>query len=139
MEVLKEILLRIVLEPLVYLYCDLAEGVGREKKLKNGRKNLLMVLCSLVFLLSFFAFLIGAFWVLDTEPYRTWGRVLLFVGGGVLLAQIAVGAFVAIKRYSNERWEQAIKAEELYGEKEPSPHVYCADGEGEEKTDIDWS
>ena len=119
-----EILLQIILEPIFYAYYDLVDHFIDDKKLKKWQEYLLKFSCLIVFMISFFLVLIGAFWIADAEPFKTYGTIFLIVGGIVLLIHILIGLFVGTNHFVEEkRKEESLYYKDMK-ENEPTPQIY---------------
>ncbi|MBO5211997.1 MAG: hypothetical protein J6B60_00480 [Clostridia bacterium] len=88
-----EILLQIILEPLFFAYYDLFNRFIDNKHLKKWQEYFLKILCLVVSLTAILLLIIGAFWIIDTEPFKTYGLVCLIVGGCILLIHILIALF----------------------------------------------
>lgn len=134
-----EILLTILLEPFLYAYFDLIEQLVDGRKLKKSMKCFLMILCACVSLFAFFLVIIGVFWVLDAQPFKTYGTVMLIVGMVILFAHILISVLVGVEKTGQT--EQGADdcddveedANEPYSTKdEPKPIIYYIDENSED-------
>ncbi len=88
MEVLLEILLWLILEPMMYAYVDFIKGVMPQKTFKKRQTNLLIILCMSMFIVALFLIIIGIFWSSDKPPFNTYGRIMSIVGASIILIHI---------------------------------------------------
>lgn len=96
MSLFLEIVLQIILEPIVYAYVDFVQTLMPDKKLKSWQRNLLMCLCVLVIFISFMLILVGIFFCLDEEPFKTAGIIMLITGVAIMVIQCLLALVVCI-------------------------------------------
>ena len=105
-----EILLQILLEPIFFAYLDLVEKFLGSKHLKSWQTNLLKVLCLSVSVVSIFLVIIGIFFIMDTQPFITYGKIMLIIGGSILLIHVLIAIFVGANRFIDEKRKNALGA-----------------------------
>ena len=120
-----EFFLEIILEPILYAYFDFFEGLIGCNRLKKWQENLLIIASSVVFAISAILVIIGIFWAIDAEPFKTYGKVLLIVGVCVLLIHISFALLFGIKRFSKRKREEELLDYEGFIRSNPSPHISC--------------
>ena len=127
-----EIIAQIILEPLLYVYADLLEHFVDDLQLKKWQEYLLKISCLVISLASVFLIIIGAFFVTDAEPFKTYGTVFLAVGGSVLVIHIFLGLILGTNHVKEEA-EDEISAHQSFTQTEPTPHIcYIERGKQEE-------
>lgn len=122
-----EILLHIIIEPLFFAYYDLVNKFVGKKQLKKWQENLLKVSCLIVSMISFFLVLIGAFWITDVEPFKTYGTIFLIVGGSILFIHILIGLFAGTNHFIEERRKEKNKNNNAINEDNPTPRTRFID------------
>ena len=128
-----EIFLQIILEPLFFVYFDLVENLTRSKPLKKWMERLLKILCIIISTISIFLVIIGAFWVTDVEPFKTYGTVFLVVGASVLLIHILIGLFVGVNHFAEEKIEEEFLDYQRFEKNEPTPQIYYVETNNSEE------
>ena len=123
-----EILLHIVLEPLFYAYYSLVESIFGENRIKKSIENFLKILCLIVSGISLMLIIIGIFWLLDDEPFKTYGLIMLIVGASIILIHILIAIFVLIihsieDKIEYKKIEKQILPYQRYEENEPKPII----------------
>ena len=131
-----EILLQIILEPMFYAYFDLVESLIGGKKLKKWQEHLLKISCLIVFIIAFFLVLIGAFWVNDAAPFKTYGIIFLITGSIILFAHILIGLFVGTNRFVEKSRKEEILLNEHIEENKPTPQIYHIDSDNNNQDNV---
>lgn len=127
-----EILLYIILEPLFFVYYDFVDDIIGEKKLKKWQEYLLKALCLIVSLCAIFMVIIGAFWLADTQPFQSYGKVLLIVGTVILLLHLIVGFIVGGERLVKKTNEERVLDYKNFKDNQPKPIIQYVDDETQE-------
>lgn len=91
-----EALFQAILEPIVYAYFDFIQILIPHKKLKRWQKNLCLILCGSMFLISAFLIICGVFWSFDKEPFKTYGTAMWIIGASVIFINIVLAAVAHI-------------------------------------------
>ena len=127
-----EILLQIILEPLFFAYFDLVESCIDGARLKKWQEYLLKISCLVVSLISFLLILVGAFWVTDVEPFKTYGVIFLIIGIVVISVHILVGLFAATNHFNEEEMEEECTYYEEVEEDNITPQIYYVDANNDD-------
>lgn len=128
-----EFLLQIILEPLFFAYYDLVESFTDDQKMKKWQEYLLKISCLITSLISFFLILIGAFWVADAQPFKTYGVIFLIVGGIILFIHILIGLFVGTNHFIEDKMEKEFSDYKKFEESEPTPQIYYIETNNDEE------
>lgn len=131
-----EILLQIILEPMFYAYFDLVESIIGGKKLKKWQEHLLKISCLIVFIIAFFLILIGAFWVNDAAPFKTYGIIFLIIGSIIIFAHFLIGLFVGTNRFVEKSRKEEILLNEHIEENKPTPQIYHIDSDNNNQDNV---
>ena len=96
MSLFLEFVLQIILDTIIYAYVDFVQSLMPEKKLKAWQRNLLMCLCVLVLFISLMLIIVGIFFCLDEEPFRTAGIIMLITGVAITVIQCLLALVAGI-------------------------------------------
>lgn len=118
-----EILLQIILEPIFFAYFDLVQKIFEGKKIKKGLEYFLKILCAVISFTSFMLVILGAFWITDKAPFKTYGTIMLIIGVCILFIHIIIGLFAGINHFVQEKREDESLNRQIFEEHKPTPII----------------
>lgn len=125
--------MQIILEPLCFAYFDLVECFFQDKKLKKRNEYFLKIFCAVVSFVCVFLIILGAFWINDASPFKTYGTVMLIVGSSVLSIHVVLALFAGANRLSEEKRSEELLDNQSYEKNEPTPIIQYIETEDDNR------